>query len=405
MKIYLAISLIGPFALNEEGTIIDVRYFNPTPTQVAEKISQLEQGELPTELEAMLKEHAEDELAVQDPELGRILSSHGFKVFGDYQHAVIDRFYQNITQHVITAGLFLKEQEYLQFIRETVLLITRERVRQAAEKRDRLIVHAIETIDDLDKTVNLFANRLREFYGMHFPELGDAIDNHHTFALIISATGEKEAITKSLLVDELKLPEAKATKILEAREKSMGSSLLEKDIQIIRDQAKTVVDLYARRHQLEKWMESTMAEVAPNLAGVVNPLLAARLIALAGGLRELAVSPSSKIQVLGAEKALYRTMRTGAPPPKHGIIFQDPRLNQSKWWQRGKIARAIAAKLSIASRMDFFDAEDKSAKLREELNEKIEEIKTKYPNPPERRRKSSRQRRSKKRNSRSSRRR
>lgn len=397
MKIYLAISLIGPFALNEEGTIIDVRYFNPEPKQVAEKISRIDQGDLPTELEAMLKEHTADELAVQDPELGRLLSAEGFEVFGDYQHAVIDRFYQNITQHVITAGLFLNEQEYLHFIRETVLLITRERVRQAAEKRDRLIVHAIETIDDLDKTLNLFASRLREFYGMHFPELGDAIDNHHTFALIISKTGEKEQITKELLVDEVKLPETKAEKILADREKSMGSPLLEKDIKIIQDQAKTVVDLYARRHELEKWMESTMAEVAPNLSGVVSPLLAARLIALAGGLRELAVSPSSKIQVLGAEKALYRTMRTGAPPPKHGIIFQDPRLNQSKWWQRGKIARAIAAKLSIASRMDFFDADDKSDKLNAELNEKIEEIKTKYPTPPERKRRSSRKRRPKKR--------
>jgi len=100
-------------------------------------------------------------------------------------------------------------------------------------------------------------------------------------------------------------------------------------------------------------------------------------------LKNLALSPSSKIQILGAEKGLYRTIKTGSPPPKHGIIFQDPRLNQSKWWQRGKIARVLSGKISMAARMDYFESEDKSTELSKEVNDKIKEIIEKYPDPPE----------------------
>ena len=121
----------------------------------------------------------------------------------------------------------------MRFLRQTIILLTRERVRQSAQKRDGLIVHAIETIDDLDKTINLFSNRLREFYGMHFPELVDAIENHNTFAKIVSVTGRKTKIDKKLLVDEISLPEKKAEELLASRDNSMGSPLLDQDLVII----------------------------------------------------------------------------------------------------------------------------------------------------------------------------
>ena len=330
-----------------------------------------------------MKDHKNNEISLQYPGLGRALAQKGFNVLSTYENQIIDNFHKGIVEHVLSVGLFKNEKEYRDFLRETTLLITREKVRAAAEKRDRLVVHAIETIDDIDKTLNLFSGRLREFYGMHFPELVDAIDNHYTFALIVSKTGYKENITKELLVDEIKLPENKAESLLAARETSMGSKLLIQDIEVIQEQAKIVADLYVRRQSLEKWMEETMATIAPNICGVTSALIGARLIALAGSLKDLALCPSSKIQVLGAEKALYRTIKTGAPPPKHGIIFQDPRLNQAKWWQRGKIARVISGRLSIAARMDYFEAENKSEELSKEVNAKIEEIKIKYPEQSE----------------------
>ncbi len=384
MKIHLTVTLVGPFALDDEGNIIDTRNFELKPQIVSEKLAKLDLGELPKELEDMLKEHKKDQIVVHNLNLNRILSAKKFNVVIDYDDPVIDAFHKNFIDNVQNLGLFKTRKDYIRFLREAMIRLTRERVRQSAEKRDGLIVHAIETIDDLDKTINLFSNRLREFYGMHFPELVDAIENHNTFAIIVSRTGNKSNIDKKLLVDEISLPEKKVEVLLASRKNSMGSPLLDQDIIIIQDQATVIVELFKRRQALEKWMEEAMTAIAPNLCGVVNPLLGARLISLAGSLKKLALCPSSKIQILGAEKALYRTIKTGASPPKHGVIFQDSRLNQAKWWQRGKIARAISGRLSIAARMDFFEAEDKSEKLANEVTEKIAEVLEKYPDPPDR---------------------
>ncbi|MFW9924813.1 MAG: hypothetical protein ACFFDW_16145 [Candidatus Thorarchaeota archaeon] len=383
MKIYLAVTMVGPFLLEENGNVIGAQYFETNPTKVSQKINQLNHGILIQEIKDILKEHKKDEIFVQKPSLGRLLSEEKFKVISSYENPIIDQFHKNIVSYLLSTGIFSSKEDYRKYLYETSIMITRERVKLAAEKRDRLVVHAIETIDDIDKTLNLFSGRLREFYGMHFPELVDAIENHYTFAIIVSKSGDKSNIAKKLLVEDLNIPESKAQQLLDAREKSMGSTLLDQDIKIIQDQAQIVVDLYERRQSLEKWMEETMTVIAPNICGVTSALIGARLIALAGSLKDLALCPSSKLQVLGAEKALYRTIKTGAPPPKHGIIFQDPRLNQAKWWQRGKIARVISGKLSIAARMDYFEAESNATELAKEVNAKINEIIQKYPEPSE----------------------
>ncbi|MEM4706946.1 MAG: hypothetical protein QXW27_05340, partial [Candidatus Methanomethylicaceae archaeon] len=131
----------------------------------------------------------------------------------------------------------------------------------------------------------------------------------------------------------------------------------------------------------EKYIDEVMKEVAPNVRELVGSILGARLIALSGGLEALAKKPASTIQVLGAEKALFRALRTGARPPKHGIIFQSPLIHSSPKWQRGKIARTLAGKLSIAARVDAFGGAFIANKLKKELEERISEIKKKYAVP------------------------
>jgi nucleolar protein 56 len=125
-----------------------------------------------------------------------------------------------------------------------------------------------------------------------------------------------------------------------------------------------------------------MGEVAPNVKSLVGSLLGARLISIAGNLRNLAMRPASTIQVLGAEKALFRSLKTGARPPKHGLIFQAALLHDAKRWQRGKIARALAGKLAIAARADAFGGNYVGDRLKADLNRRIEEIKEKYREPP-----------------------
>lgn len=143
-----------------------------------------------------------------------------------------------------------------------------------------------------------------------------------------------------------------------------------------------MIGLYGLRQELETYLEKTMEEVAPNTKALVGPLVGARLIAFAGGLTNLARKPASTIQVLGAEKALFRSLKTGARPPKHGLIFQDTLLHDAKRWQRGKIARALAGKLAIAARADAFGGRHISDELKTHLEKRIKEIQEKYAEPP-----------------------
>ena len=140
--------------------------------------------------------------------------------------------------------------------------------------------------------------------------------------------------------------------------------------------------MYKLREGMETYLDKTMDEVAPNTKAIVGALLGARLIAISGGLQNLAKRPASTMQVLGAEKALFRAIKTGARPPKHGLIFQHTLIHDAQRWQRGKIARAIAGKLAIAVRIDVYRGTYAGDKLKKALDKRIEEIRAKYPEPP-----------------------
>jgi nucleolar protein 56 len=147
--------------------------------------------------------------------------------------------------------------------------------------------------------------------------------------------------------------------------------------------SKDVLELYELRRGMESYLDKTMGEVAPNTRALVGSLLGARLIAVAGSLRSLAMRPASTIQVLGAEKALFRSLKTGARPPKHGLIFQHALLHDAKRWQRGKIARALAGKLAIAIRTDAFGGgRYVGDMLKADLEKRLQEIREKYKEPP-----------------------
>jgi nucleolar protein 56 len=255
------------------------------------------------------------------------------------------------------------------------------RVKGAVEKRDLIIAQAIQTLDDLDKVLNLFMGRVREWYGIHFPELDRLVDKHETYARLVLKVGSKEEFTAEKL-EEYEIPQSKAEQVAKAAGTSMGADLAETDMAQIQDLCKSVLDLYQLRQTLESYLDKTMEEVAPNTKALVGSLLGARLIALAGGLTNLARRPASTIQVLGAEKALFRSLKTGTRPPKHGIIFQHTYLHEAKKWHRGKIARALAGKLAIAARADAFGSRYIGEGLKADLEKRIEEIREKYVEPP-----------------------
>jgi nucleolar protein 56 len=162
----------------------------------------------------------------------------------------------------------------------------------------------------------------------------------------------------------------------------MGADLDETDLKQIQSLCRDILALYKLREGLEKYLDSTMEEVAPNTKYLVGSLLGARLIAISGGLMNLAKRPASTIQVLGAEKALFRSLKTGTRPPKHGLIFQHTLLHDAKKWQRGKIARAVAGKLAIATRADAFGRRSIGVELKASMEKRIDEIHRKYEQPP-----------------------
>jgi nucleolar protein 56 len=286
-----------------------------------------------------------------------------------------------MSQVAVESGFVRDEQELTLWNRNVSLELAKLRIKGASEKRDLIIAQGIQTLDDLDRTVNLFMGRLREWYGVYFPELDRLIEKHETYSRMVMNLGYKENYTTDTLEKE-NIPKERAGLVVKAAESSMGADIAEPDLQQIQALARNVLEFYELRKNMENYVDRAMEEMAPNVRSVAGALLGARLIAIAGSLQNLAMRPASTIQVLGAEKALFRSLKTGARPPKHGLIFQHTLLHDAKRWQRGKIARVIAGKLAIAARADAFGGHFIGDRLKAEINKRLDEIRVKYKDPP-----------------------
>jgi nucleolar protein 56 len=207
------------------------------------------------------------------------------------------------------------------------------------------------------------------------------IEKHDTYARLVGKLGNRRNVTYENILAE-GLPNQTAKQLADAASRSMGAEMDDPDLDVLRSFCTLMLDLYKFRENSERYVEDVMKQVAPNMTAVVGASLSARLISIAGSLENLAKMPASTLQVLGAEKALFRSLKTGARPPKHGVIFQHTAIHQSPRWQRGKIARALAGKLSIAARIDSFGGEFLGERLKSDVDKKVEEIKERYKTPP-----------------------
>ncbi len=373
MKAFIAENVRGIYAFDEEGNVIAHRTF-----ENAGSFDAVLTGELTEEMLNLLEElksRGYDEVVFEHPELSRKANELGFNADFEFPDPAGEILREKPEE-------FLGENWFEEYFRAGVEL-TRARIQEQSGARDKMVIQAIEALDDIDKVTNLMVSRLREWYSLHFPEIDEILPKHQQYVVFVREAGLREEMSREKL-ESLGLSEGKIEKILGAKDRSMGAVMGRKDIEIIQKLAAEIDDLYKLREQIEDYLEEALDDVAPNLKALVGAKLAARLISLAGGLKELAMMPSSTIQVLGAEKALFRHLRSGAKPPKHGVIYQYPAINRSPWWQRGKIARALAGKLAIAARVDYFSGEYIAEELRQEIEARIREIKEKYPNPPKR---------------------
>merc|ERR1719295_868752 len=249
--------------------------------------------------------------------------------------------------------------------------LSRYKLKFSPDKIDTMIVQAVSLLDDLDKELNNYIMRCREWYGWHFPELGKIITDNLAFVRTVELMGTREN-AKSIDLSDV-LPEEVEEKVKEAAEISMGTEISEEDIINIKHLCQQVVEIQEYRAQLSEYLKNRMTAIAPNLTVLVGELVGARLISHAGSLINLAKHPASTVQILGAEKALFKALKTKHETPKYGLIYHAQLVGQSGTKLKGKVSRMLAAKASLACRVDALGEEaEASAELGMEQRMKIE---------------------------------
>lgn len=214
-----------------------------------------------------------------------------------------------------------------------------------------MVIQAVGLLDDLDKEINNYAMRLREWYGWHFPEVGKIIADNLTYAKVVQAIGMRTN-TKHTNLSEILTPEDEAH-VKEAAEISMGSEISTEDELNIKELCAQIIFLSEYRASLSEYLRNRMMQIAPNLTIMVGELVAARLISHAGSLISLAKMPASTIQIFGAEKALFRALRTKHETPKYGLIYQASFVgSQNNAKMKGKVSRSLASKCALCVRVD-----------------------------------------------------
>lgn len=340
--------------------------------------SQIKNANVPEVVKTFLDDSSNefsDSLEVNDQSLLEILS----KIYPDknFIYKTIDS--SNLFPLFVQSGFFSSEEEISNFLQKFSIEYSKQQIRDVSGKEDLQIIEGINSLDELDKAINILMARINEWYGLHFPELENLVKDSNEYFKFVSLGLNRSSITEKDL-DSFSFSEKKLDAIFSAAEDSKGGEINSKDLSIISILSDNVINLVKVRDKMLNYIGDLMNNVAPNLSAIAGPTIGARLIAKSGGMMKLARLPSSTIQVLGAEKALFRSLKSGSRPPKHGIIFQHDKVHSSPKWQRGKIARSLASKIAIAVRIDVFRG-SKEIDIEHSLDERYREIQEKYASP------------------------
>jgi nucleolar protein 56 len=317
-------------------------------------------------------------ISLPNSSLQEVFAAKGFET-SIMDAATASQLSEKKLQILLASNTFKSEIEVREFLRNFAMESSKERIRELSAQPDLQVMEGVQGLDEIDKALNVVVARLREWYGLHFPELAGLVDDPIGYAKIALA-GTRDKMDEKAL-EGLNLSPKKVEDMMIASKTSKGGSMSKEDAAMVALLAETVMSLSASKDRLQRYVESSMRRLLPNISAVAGETIGARLLAKAGGLARLAKLPSSTIQVLGAEKALFRALKTGSRPPKHGILFQHEQVHGSPKWQRGKIARSLASKIAIAARVDMFRGE-KQEGIESKFAKRLEEIREKYKEPP-----------------------
>ncbi len=329
MECYITYCIKGFFAFNGENELIAKKLFPedeiinrlivienkeiaPEELDIINEVSE-KYSEIIIESNKRLSDYDNDKIRIENPNQG-----------GEYLRSNYDEF-------------GLDDEDYCEIYRQLAIY----KIKKASASQDKHLIQAINSIDEIDETISKLIERIREWYALYFPEM-EIVKNNETYIKLISQNKTKESIINAK-------PEAFPQNIIDIEE-----DIDSEDLEIMNKYANSIYELQQTRKNIEEYVDHKMGSIAPNLRLLVGSSLGAKLISHAGGLKRLATYPSSTVQIMGAEKALFRHLKSGDRPPKYGLIYQHPQVRGAKWWNRGKIARMLAGRISLAVRRDVF---------------------------------------------------
>jgi len=355
MECYITYCVKGFFAFNDKNELISQKLFPEDEiinrlVEINDKKIVKEELELIDELSAdydeiiiesnkRLSDYGKDNIIIKTPnQAGEYLRSNYDKF--DLDDEELSKIYQNFAIY---------------------------KIKKESAGEDKHLIQAVNSIDEIDEAISKLIERIREWYALYFPEM-DVIKNNETYIRLISQNKTKEEILKAK-------PEAFPKDFID-----LEDDINPIDLEIMNNYANSIFELQKSRKNIEEYIDQKMQDIAPNLRLLVGSTLGAKLISHAGGIKRLAMYPSSTVQIMGAEKALFRHLKSGDRPPKYGLIYQHPQVRGAKWWNRGKIARMLAGKISLAVRRDVF-TKTIDENVAEEFKSKVDEIEKNNPFP------------------------
>ena len=355
MQCYITYCIKGFLAFDSENKLIAEKLF--PEDEIIQRLAEIDNKEIVKEEADIIDEVSRDYDEIIIESTKRLSQYENDKIIiqtpnqgGEYLRSNYDKFE-------------LDESEII----ETYQNLAIYKIKKESAGEDKHLIQAINSIDEIDETISKLIERIREWYALYFPEM-DTIKNNETYIRLISQNKTKENIIKAK-------PDAFPENMVD-----FDDDINPKDLEIMNNYANSIYELQQSRKNIEKYIDEKMESIAPNLKLLVGSTLGAKLISHAGGLKRLAMYPSSTIQIMGAEKALFRHLKSGDRPPKYGLIYQHPQVRGANWWNRGKIARMLAGKISIAARRDVF-TKTFDENIYNDFIEKAEQIEKDNPFP------------------------
>ena len=362
------------FKRDEKGNLLKLsteKFYNISDAAI--DFGSLQSGTLPEKLKIFIKENVKDEpLQVTDLFIGKLVGEAipENKINCSCEYDIIRSVREQLHNF-----LDISKEEYFSRVAGLAHKMGNSVLKNAPERMDTIVVESINLLEELDRDINIHVMRIKEWYGFHFPELDEVIGDNLNYVNAVITIGNRKNAQEALANSERKIfSEKTIQKMVESARISMGADITEEDCARVISDAKSVVRMYEYRNELNEYLAEKIRALTPNVVALVGEVIAAKLLSKSGSLFNMSKLPASTIQIMGAERSLFNAIKNKGDTPKYGFIYNSPLISRASPALKGKIARSLAAKLALASKIDTFKGvEDTSGDVGIAARRKLEE--------------------------------